>query len=112
MYIGRVTGDVVSSVKYETLHTQKILIVQPVDPELNDVGEPILALDTVDAGKGDVVLIVDQGTAARTVLMQQYPTVRTLILGIVDRIDLPGGAGDRSGRQGTKGSGSAEGKRK
>ena len=97
MYVGKVIGDVVSSVKYETLHSHKILIVQPVDPNLKETGEPILALDTVDAGKGDVVLIVDQGAAARTVLLQQYPTVRTLILGIVDRIDLPGAGSHKKG---------------
>jgi ethanolamine utilization protein EutN len=91
MYIGKVIGDVVSSVKYETLVAQKLLLVQPINPDMTETGEPIIALDQVDAGKGDVVLIVDQGTAARTVLAQQYPTVRTLILGIVDRIDLPEG---------------------
>jgi ethanolamine utilization protein EutN len=92
MYIAKVIGDVVSSVKYETLHAQKILVVQPLNPDMTERGEPLLALDQVDAGKGDVVLIVDQGTAARTVLAQQYPTVRTLILGVVDRIDLHEGS--------------------
>jgi ethanolamine utilization protein EutN len=103
MYVGKVIGDVVSSIKYETLHSYKILIVQPVNPDLKETGEPILALDTVDAGKGDVVLIVDQGTAARTVLLQQYPTVRTLILGIVDRIDLPRAGSDKKGVARSKG---------
>jgi microcompartment protein CcmK/EutM len=92
MYIAKVIGDVVSSVKYETLHAQKILVVQPLNPDMTETGEPLLALDQVDAGKGDVVLIVDQGTAARQVLAQEYPTVRTLILGIVDRIDLREGS--------------------
>jgi microcompartment protein CcmK/EutM len=92
MYIGKVIGDVVSSVKYETLHAHKILIVQPLNPDGTETGQPILALDMVDSGKGDVVLIVDQGTAARQVLSQEYPTVRTLILGVVDRIDLREGA--------------------
>jgi ethanolamine utilization protein EutN len=103
MYVGKVIGDVVSSIKYETLHSHKILIVQPVNPDLEETGEPILAIDTVDAGKGDVVLIIDQGTAARTVLSQQYPTVRTLILGIVDRIDLPGTSSGRKGAARSKG---------
>lgn len=102
MYIAKVIGDVVSSVKYETLHAQKLLIVQPVDPHLSEIGDPLIALDTVDAGKGDVVLIVDQGTAARTVLSQQYPTVRTLILGIVDRIDLPDDEGGGGAKGGTR----------
>ena len=92
MYIAKVIGDVVSSVKYETLHAYKILIVQPVDPDGTEKGEPLLALDMVDSGKGDVVLIVDQGSAARQVLLMEYPTVRTLILGVVDRIDFHEGA--------------------
>ena len=92
MYIGKVIGEVVSSVKHEALEAQKILIVQPLDPDGSETGEPVLALDQVDAGVGDVVLIVDQGTAARTVLSMEYPTVRTLILGVVDRIDFPVGS--------------------
>jgi ethanolamine utilization protein EutN len=92
VYIARVIGDVVSSVKYETLHGHKLLIIQPLEPDGTEYGEPLIALDQVDAGKGDIVLIVDQGTAARQVLVQEYPTVRTLILGIVDRIDVRGGA--------------------
>ncbi|MFH1311664.1 MAG: EutN/CcmL family microcompartment protein [Candidatus Eisenbacteria bacterium] len=93
MYIAKVIGDVVSSVKYETLHSHKLLIIQPLDPDGTDAGEPLIAIDMVDAGKGDVVLIVDQGTAARQVLSQEYPTIRTLILGIVDRIDITWGVG-------------------
>lgn len=92
MYIGKVVGDVVSSVKHPTLVAHKLLIVQPLRPGGEPEGEPIMAVDMVDAGTGDVVLIVDQGTAARTVLGMEYPTVRTLILGIVDRIDFAGGA--------------------
>jgi ethanolamine utilization protein EutN len=92
MYIGKVIGDVVSSVKYETLKNQKILIVQPIDPDMKAKGEPVLAIDMVDSGIGDVVLIVDQGTAARTVLDMEYPTIRTLILGVVDRIDCEKGS--------------------
>ena len=78
--------------KHDSLRGYKILVVQPVEPGGAEYGEPILAIDMVDAGAGDVVLIVDQGTAARTVLGMEYPTIRTFILGIVDRIDLAGGA--------------------
>lgn len=92
MYLGKVIGDIVSSVKHESLVTHKLLIVQPILPNGEPEGEPIIAVDTVDSGAGDVVLIVDQGTAARQVLGMQYPTVRTLILGVVDRIYLKEGA--------------------
>lgn len=92
MYIAKVVGDVVSSVKYPTLTGLKILVVQPIDPDGTEYGEPLLAMDQVQAGIGDVVLIVDQGSAVRQVLKQEYPTIRTLILGIVDRIDMPEGS--------------------
>lgn len=92
MYIAKVIGDVVSSIKYPTLTGQKILIIQPIDPDGTEYGEPLLAMDQVGSGTGEVVLIVDQGTAARQVLSQEYPTIRTLILGIVDRIDLHEGS--------------------
>ena len=91
MYIAKVIGDVVSSVKYETLTGHKLLIIQPVRPDGTPEGEPLIAVDMVDSGPGDTVLIVDQGTAARQVLEMQYPTVRTLILGVIDRIDLEKG---------------------
>jgi microcompartment protein CcmK/EutM len=93
MYIAKVIGDVVSSVKYETLESYKLLLVQPVDPDGSEHGEPLIAIDMVDSGKGDVVLVVDQGSATRTVMAVQYPTVRTLILGVVDRIDFDRGDG-------------------
>jgi microcompartment protein CcmK/EutM len=91
MYIAKVIGDIVSSVKYPTLKGHKLLLIQPVLPDGTPEGEPLIAIDMVQAGPGDTVLIVDQGTAARQVLEMQYPTIRTLILGVIDRIDLETG---------------------
>jgi ethanolamine utilization protein EutN len=93
MYIAKVIGDVVSSVKFETLAAQKLLLVQPLEPDGTEYGKPVIAIDMVDSGIGDVVLIVDQGTATRTVMAVTYPTVRTLILGVVDRIEFDKGKG-------------------
>jgi ethanolamine utilization protein EutN len=87
MYIAKVVGDVVSSVKHEHLEGHKLLLVQPVEPGGTPYGEPLIALDMVDSGVGDRVLIVDQGTATRQVLEVELPTVRTVILGVIDRID-------------------------
>lgn len=87
MYIAKVVGDVVSSVKHEQLHGHKLLLIQPMEPGGRLYGEPLIALDMVDSGIGDRVLIVDQGTATRQVLNVDLPTVRTVILGVIDRID-------------------------
>ncbi len=90
MYIAKVVGDIVSSVKHEQLEGYKLLLVQPVKPAGTPYGEPLIALDMVDSGIGDRVLIVDQGTATRQVLNVEKPTVRTVILGVIDRIDFEG----------------------
>jgi ethanolamine utilization protein EutN len=92
MYIARVVGDVVSSVKHEHLKGRKLLLVHPMKPEGTLYGDPLIALDMVESGVGDRVLIVDQGTATRQVLDVELPTVRTVILGIIDRIDYEEGA--------------------
>jgi ethanolamine utilization protein EutN len=88
MYIARVVGDVVSSIKHEQLQSHKLLLVQPVEPGGTPYGDPVIALDMVDSGIGDTVLIVDQGTATRQILEVEKPTVRTLILGVIDEIEF------------------------
>jgi ethanolamine utilization protein EutN len=64
MRLCRVTGTIVATQKSETLREQKILIVQPVNLDGSPTGRDILALDTVDAGTGDTVLVVQEGQAA------------------------------------------------
>ncbi len=88
MYIARVVGDVVSSVKVEALECHKLLLVEPLDPYGKKSGEPLIAIDMVDSGVGDTVLVVDQGTAAQQILKIEKPPVRTLIVGVIDRIDI------------------------
>ena len=58
MYLGRVTGTVVASQKYEGLEGAKLLLVQPLDHRLEKVGELEVAVDTVRAGPGDLVYLV------------------------------------------------------
>jgi len=91
MYIAEVVGNVVSSVKHEQLRAHKLLLVQPTDPGGKPYGKPLIAIDMVDSGIGDRVLIVDQGTATRQVLKVDLPTVRTVILGIIDRVEFEDG---------------------
>jgi microcompartment protein CcmK/EutM len=91
MYIAKVVGDVVSSVKHEQLQARKLLLIQPVNPGGDPYGEPLIAIDMVDSGTGDTVLVVDQGTATRQVLNVELPTVRTVILGVIDEIEFEDG---------------------
>ena len=91
MIIARVVGNVVSTEKHPQYRGYKILIVQPIDPQGKPRGKSFLALDGVQAGVGDRVLVVDEGGSARSVLGDESAvTVRTVACGIVDRIDVEG----------------------
>ncbi|MGO9409263.1 MAG: EutN/CcmL family microcompartment protein [Spirochaetia bacterium] len=89
MIIARVVGNVVSTEKHPQYRGYKILVVQPIDPHGKPTGRSFLALDGVQAGVGDRVLVVDEGGSARSVLGDEGAvTVRTVACGIVDRVDI------------------------
>ena len=91
MTLARVIGTVVSTMKSGDLQGYKLLVVQPVDPEGKPKGKSLVAVDTVQAGNGDTVLIVDEGSSSRMILGNSMAAVRTVVVGIVDRIESGGG---------------------
>lgn len=89
MMAGRVTASVVATEKHPHYLGRKLLMVQPVDAAGKPRGKPVLAVDGVQAGVGDLVLVVDEGGSARAVIGDEGAvTVRTAICGIIDRIDI------------------------
>jgi ethanolamine utilization protein EutN len=90
MILGRVIGNVVSTVKLDIFQGYKILVVQPVQPDGKPKGKVMLALDTVQAGEGDTVLIIDEGNSARQIIDDSMAPVRCVIAGIVDQVDTGG----------------------
>jgi microcompartment protein CcmK/EutM len=89
MTLGRVVASVVSTEKHEHYVGHKLLMVQPVDAVGKPSGKPLLAVDGVQAGVGDLVLVVDEGGSARIVVGDEKAvTIRTAICGIVDEIDI------------------------
>jgi microcompartment protein CcmK/EutM len=89
MMLARVVANVVSTEKHPHYRGHKILVVQPVDPQGKPRGRSLLAVDGVQAGVGDLVLVVDEGGSARSVIGDESATtVRTVICGIVDRVDI------------------------
>jgi ethanolamine utilization protein EutN len=85
----RVVGEVVATVKHADLNAQKLLLVQPVDPDGRPKGQPMLAVDVVDAGVGDRVLVVDEGNSAAQVLRRPRGAIRTVVVGVIDEIQTP-----------------------
>jgi len=86
MVLARVTGTVVSTMKLEVLEGYKILIVQPLNGRLDPAGKSLLAIDTVQAGTGDMVLVLDEGNSARMILGDPAAPVRTVVVGVVDEV--------------------------
>ena len=88
MRTARVVGEVVSTEKHEALRGWKLLLVAFDDPSGEPTGEEVIALDSVDAGVGDRVLIHDEGTGASQVMGTPRGPVRTMVVGVVDSVDL------------------------
>ncbi len=86
MFIGRVIGNVVTTIKHSSYTGEKILMVKPVDPVLKEKNELVLAVDKVQAGVGDIVLVLKEGNSARKLMETSDTPVNTVIVGIVDEI--------------------------
>lgn len=88
MLIGRVIGDVVATQKVAAHEGRKILIVQPLNLDGTDRGEPVLALDAVDAGPGDRVLLATEGFSAMTAVGRPNSPIDSAVIGVIDSVNL------------------------
>ncbi len=88
MLIGRIIGTVVATRKDEKLVGSKLMITQPLSFKLEPLGEPVIAIDTVGAGIGELVLYTE-GTAGRIAARKLDAPIDAAIIGIVDNIDIP-----------------------
>ena len=86
MKLCRVIGNVVATRKYPCYKGHKVLIVQPVDECGNDIGQSFLSCDTVHAGPGDIVLVEQEGNAARQLLGTMADPFHSVIAGVVDKV--------------------------
>lgn len=90
MIIGKVVGNVVSTSKAEKLQGKKLLIVQPLSMmTIEPTGNPVVAIDTVGSGEGEVVMVVSGSSARQTVVTNGTP-VDAAIIGIIDHIEIEG----------------------
>ncbi len=90
MFLARVVGEVVATIKHAHLVSDKLLLVRREQADGTAVGSPVIAVDTVDAGPGDRVLVVDEGNSAAQILHRPRGPVRTVIVGVVDDVQHPG----------------------
>jgi len=88
MLIARVVGNVVATQKNAKLEGAKLMLVQPLDLAGAPRGGTVLAIDSVDAGVGDRVLVVQDGKAAQQALGRGTAAVDAAIVGVVDAMEL------------------------
>jgi ethanolamine utilization protein EutN len=99
MFLARVTGNVVASQKDKSLNGQKLLVVEPLNvrydettrspASLGNTGRAIVAIDTVGAGEGQLVLVV-QGSSARMTDVTKNLPADAIVVGIVDSAEYAG----------------------
>jgi microcompartment protein CcmK/EutM len=89
MILARVKGNVVSTHKNQYLVGHKLMLVRPIDLEGNYTGKKdYIALDNIDSGIGDIVLVVKEGAAVQQILGNSDTPVNMMITCIVDDLDL------------------------
>lgn len=90
MQLCKVIGTLVATQKNVHLRDRKLLIVQPIDLEGRLIGRDLVAIDSVDAGVGDTVLVIQEGQGAAQVLADKEAPVHSVIVAVVDAFEVSG----------------------
>lgn len=86
MRVCKVLGPVVATAKHTHFVGRKTLTVQPIDSHGKPNGDSFIAVDNVQAGAGDWVLVMQEGNGIRQILDDKGSSIRALIVGIVDEV--------------------------
>ncbi len=86
MLLGKVIGTIWATRKYETLKSYKMQFVQPINAKLENIGDPIVAVDTIGAGPGEIIFYATSSEAVIAMDVDMAP-VDASIVGIVDSIN-------------------------
>ena len=88
MFRARVVGDVVATHRHEHLGQRKLLLVRRLDLDDKEEGNEVIALDVIGVGRGEDVLVVQEGNAARQLYDDKKIPVQAVIVGVIDRFDV------------------------
>jgi len=88
MILARISGSVVSTIHHPIVDGRKLLLAERLDESGMPTGGYLIALDAIGAGQGETVLILDEGSGARQILEDDKAPVRSMVVGIVDAVDL------------------------
>jgi ethanolamine utilization protein EutN len=88
MILGQVVGAIHSTINHRFYDGKKLLIVEKLSPQGKRLGTYLIAVDAIDAGSGETVLVLDEGNSARQVVNDGTAPIRSVIIGIVDEVQL------------------------
>jgi len=91
MLIARVIGELVATQKHVSHEGRKLLLVQPLNLDGTDRGDAVIAVDAVDAGVGDKVLLATEGFSAMTSVGRPNSPIDMSVIGFIDHIELVDG---------------------
>ncbi|MBU1694888.1 MAG: EutN/CcmL family microcompartment protein [Verrucomicrobia bacterium] len=87
MIIGRVIGEITSTINHPFYDGKKLMVVEKITPEGKALEDYLIAVDSVGAGPGESVLVVDEGNSARQIVKSDNAPIRSIIVGIIDEIN-------------------------
>jgi len=90
MFLAQVVGTVVSPVQHPVLDGERLLLLRVLRPDGRASGKTRIALDRAGAGPGERVLVVDEGNCGRQLVARENAPVKTVIVGVVDFVELDG----------------------
>lgn len=90
MKIGRVSGTVVATIQAPVFDGRRLLLCDLLDMGGEETGDYLIAVDTVGAGAGETVLLIDEGNSARQVVDMDPAPIRAVVVGVVDEVVIDG----------------------
>ncbi|MEN8008321.1 MAG: EutN/CcmL family microcompartment protein [Candidatus Krumholzibacteriota bacterium] len=88
MILARVTGRITSTIHHPDMEGQRLLVLDKLDPAGEPTGGYVIAVDSVGAGAGETVIVLDEGNGARQILGGAEMPVRSVVVGIVDHLPI------------------------
>lgn len=86
MIIGKVSGAIHSTINHDFYNNHRLLIVDKLNPDGNQTGKYLIAVDAAGAGAGELVLVIDEGNSARQVVKDKSAPLRSIVVGIIDDV--------------------------
>jgi len=88
LILGKVVGQIYSTINHPFYDAKRLLIVVRLDPQGKLSKNYLIAVDSVDAGMGETVLVIDEGNSARQIVQNSTAPIRSIVIGIVDEVHI------------------------